>query len=66
MLLFNIIKILKKLKIFEYHQIQKFSINADLRKQDFLSAEKISNHSRFVNKDIMPAWWKHFILMFFV
>ena len=31
-LLFNIIEILKKFKIFEYHPIQKFSKNADFRK----------------------------------
>ena len=41
-----------KYEIFEYHQIQKFSNNIDLRKVDFLSAEKISERSRFVNKKI--------------
>ena len=33
------------------YRIQKFSNNIDLRKVDFLSAEKISERSRFVNKD---------------
>ena len=45
------LKIFNKLKIFEYHQIQNFSNNIDLRKQVFLSAEKISE--RFVNKDVI-------------
>ena len=48
--LFNIIEILNKFKIFQDHRIRKFSINIDLRKVDFLSAEKISERSRFVNK----------------
>ena len=34
-LLFNIIKLLNKFKIFEYHWIRKFSNNADLKKQDY-------------------------------
>ena len=42
----------KKCKIFEYHWIQKFSNYADLGKQDFLSQEKLSYRSRFVNKDV--------------
>ena len=36
-LLFNIIEIFNKFKIFEYHRIQKCTNNSDLRKQDFLS-----------------------------
>ena len=47
---FNIIEIFNKLKIFENHRIQNFSDNIDLRKQVFLSAEKISERSGFVNK----------------
>ena len=50
--LFNIIEIINKFKIFKYHRIGKFSINIDLRKQDFLSAEKMSECYGFVNKDI--------------
>ena len=53
--LFNIIEILNKFKIFQYHQIRKFSNIIDLRKVDFLSAEKISDCSRFVNKDISKS-----------
>ena len=34
----------------EYHRIQKFTINTDLRKQDFLSEEKIIDRSCFVNQ----------------
>ena len=49
---FNIIKILNKFKIFHDHQIRKFSNNIDMRKLDFLSLEKISERSCFVNKDI--------------
>ena len=41
-----------KYKIFKYHQIQKFSNKIDLRKLDFLSAEKISDRSLFVNKNL--------------
>ena len=52
-LLFNIIEIFHKLKIFEYHWIQKFTNNADLKKQDFLSEEKVSDRSCFVNKDLV-------------
>ena len=51
--LFNIIQILNKYKIFQDHRIRKFSDNIDLRKLDFLSPEKISERTRFVNKDIM-------------
>ena len=51
--LFKIIQILNKFKIFKYHQIGKISNNIDLRKLDFLSEEKISERSRFVNKDIL-------------
>ena len=54
-LLYNIIKLLNKFKIFEYNWIGKFSNKADLRKQDFLSEEKISDHSRFLNKDISQS-----------
>ena len=50
--LFNIIEILNKYKIFQDHQIRKFSNNIDLRKLDFFIAEKISEHSRFVDKDV--------------
>ena len=50
--LFYIIEILNKFKIFKYHQIGKFSNNIDLRKLDFLSAEIISERSRFVNKEV--------------
>ena len=49
---FNIIEILNKFKIFKYHQIGKYSNNIDLRKLDFLTEEKISERSCFVNKDI--------------
>ena len=52
--LFNIIKILNKFKIFQ-DRIRKFSNNIDLRKLDFLSPEKINEHSRFVNKDITQS-----------
>ena len=48
-------KYLNKYEIFKYHRIQKFSNNIDLRKVDFLSAEKISEGSRFVNKDISQS-----------
>ena len=34
---------------FEDYRIGKFSNNFDLRKLDFLSEEKISERSRFVN-----------------
>ena len=47
----------KKLKIFEYHWNQNFSNNIDLRKQVFLSEEKISERLRFVNKDVMQSWF---------
>ena len=52
--LFSIIKILNKFKIFQ-DRIRKFSNNIDLRKLDFLSQEKISECSRFVNKDILRS-----------
>ena len=39
---------------FEDHRIGKFSNNIDpFRKLDFLSEEKISERSLFVNKDVM-------------
>ena len=44
-----------KFKIFKYHRIGKFSNNIDLRKLDFLSEEKISERSCFVNKDILQS-----------
>ena len=53
--LFNIIKILNKFKIFKDHRIQKFSNNIDFRKIDFLSKEKISERSSFVNKHVMQS-----------
>ena len=58
MLLLNTIKIFNKFKIFQYHQIGNFSYNIDLRKQVFLSAEKITEPSRFVNKYVMQSWFK--------
>ena len=61
--IFNIIEILNKYKIFEYHQFQNFSNIIDLRKLDFLSGEKISEHYSFVNKDIMQSWFKKLISM---
>ena len=54
-LLFNIIKKFQKFKLFEYYWIKKFSKNSDLRKQDFLSEEKISHPSCFVNK--LQSWF---------
>ena len=42
-ILFNIIEILKKHETFKYHRIGKFSNNIDLKKVDFLSAEKLLN-----------------------
>ena len=41
---------IREKKIFEYNWIQKITNNANLRKQDFLSEEKISDRSRFVKK----------------
>ena len=35
----------------------KFSNNIDLIKLDFLSEEKISERSCFVNKDVMQSWF---------
>ena len=55
MLLQNL-KILNKFKIFEDHRIWKFSNIIDLKKLDFLSEEKISEHSRFVNKYVLQSW----------
>ena len=41
---------------FEDHRIGKFSNNMDpFRKPDFLSEEKISERSLFVNKDVMEG-----------
>ena len=60
LLLFNIIEIFNKFQIIEYHQIQKCTSNADLRKQDFLSEEKISHRSGFVNLLFTKCGnWKH-------
>ena len=56
------IEILNKLKIFEYNRIQNFSNNIDLRKQVFLSSEKISKRSCFVNKDVMQSFFCSSIL----
>ena len=53
--LFNIIENLNKYKIFQDHRIIKFSNNINLRKLDFLSPEKISERSRFVNKDNLQS-----------
>ena len=53
--LLNIIKILFSFKIFQDHRIKKFDNNIDLRKVDFLSPEKISERSCFVNKDILQS-----------
>ena len=50
--LFNNIELLNKFKIFKHKII---SSNIDLRKQDILSQEKISERSRFVNKDISQS-----------
>ena len=36
----------------------KFINIMDLRKADFLSEEKISECSRFVNKDVSQSLWK--------
>ena len=34
------------------NQNRKFTGNTDLKKQDFLSEEKLSDRSRFVNKNV--------------
>ena len=39
----RIILLFKIVEIFKYHQIQKFTNNTDLRKQEFLSKEKVKN-----------------------
>ena len=39
--LLNIIELFKKFKIVEYHRFQNFSNNINLRKQVFLSGEKL-------------------------
>ena len=46
MISISIIKIFQKFEIFEYHQIQKFSNNPDLRNQDFLSEKVPGHHGR--------------------
>ena len=38
---------------FQEHQIGKFSNIIDLKKLDFLRSEKISDHSGFVNKELI-------------
>ena len=38
--------------MFQDHRIRKFRNNIVLTKVDFLSAEKLSERSRFVNKDL--------------
>ena len=50
-----IIEIFNTLEILEYIQIQNFSNNINLRKQDFLSQEKISHRSCFVNIDVSQS-----------
>ena len=40
---------------FQDHRIKKFDNNIDLRKLDFLSPEKISECSHFINKDILQS-----------
>ena len=60
-LLFNIVKIFNKFKKFENLKIwkfvnQKFTNNLNLRKQEFLSVEKISVCICFVNKDVLLIW----------
>ena len=40
---------------FEDHRIGKFCNNIDFRKLDFISEEKISERSGFVNKDVMQS-----------
>ena len=47
-----LVEIFNKFKKFKYHWIQKFTSNTDLRKQYFLSEEKISDRSCFVDKDL--------------
>ena len=44
----NIVKIFHNFKKFKYHQIQKFTCNINLRKQDILSEETISHRFRYV------------------
>ena len=46
----------------DYVELKKSTSNANLRKPDFLSEEKISDRSRFVNKDVshypaLVAWF---------
>ena len=65
-ILFNIVEIFQKCKIFENYWIQKFNNNADLRKQDFLSQEKISYHISSFFIILSPiildqAWTKNLI-----
>ena len=39
------------------NQNRKFTGNTDLKKQDFLSEEKLSDRSRFVNKNVSQSWF---------
>ena len=55
MLLFNIIKILNKFKIYQYHQIRKFTSNTDLRKQYFLGKEKITTASELEWENVLQS-----------
>ena len=59
------IEILNKFKICLNDRIGNFSNNIDLRKQDILSQEKISERSCFVNKDISQSKFnKNSLLLF--
>ena len=40
---------------FKNIKIENLLVKDDLQKQDFLSEEKISDRSRFVNKDVMQS-----------
>ena len=53
-----------KFKKYEYHWIQKFTSNTNLRKQDFLSEEKISDHSCFENKNVLQTWF--YLIVYFL
>ena len=55
----NIIKLFFLIFFFQFedHLIRKFSNDIDFRKLDFLSEEKISERSGFVNKDVMQSWF---------
>ena len=53
-------KILNKFKIFKYHQIRKFCNIIDLRKLDFLSAEKISEQRHLAEIIIYACPYSHY------